>query len=489
MLSQGDLFFETAQNFLLEKESVRMRKFSLLLSILVLAALILVACGGEETSTSIPTQNVPPVTVDVTGTSEAGSGTATEMPTEGTATETPAIPVTGNVNSARLSNELDFTVWNQDGEQIGEVDDMVLDLDNTQVAYVVVNTSGFGDLGDRNILVPWDSLQLQTGAGDTTGGQQNAFILQTDQDTFSNAPDFDLSNLPQMGQSANDWDLDIRNYWQNGGVSVGTSNTPSASGTAMPDTTATAGAGTGTGLATATAGTGLATATPGTGTSLATTTPSTGTGTGQGTTTLQGVALASDVLGSTVTIGAQGRGNGTGTGLATATAGTETGTGLATATAGTGTGLATATAGTGTGLATSTPTSGTGGTGLATATAGAGTGISEGLTATIEDMLLDTTTGDILYIVLNTNSGNDQLIPVPLSMFQWDSTTQGFMLNTDTTMLQNAPSFSSDQFPDTGISDWNSEFDTFWQNNGAGGSSGTGTGTGSGSGAQATATP
>ena len=36
-----------------------MRKFSLLLSVLVLAAMILAACGGEETSTSIPTEHVP----------------------------------------------------------------------------------------------------------------------------------------------------------------------------------------------------------------------------------------------------------------------------------------------------------------------------------------------------------------------------------------------------------------------------------------------
>ena len=75
-----------------------------------------------------------------------------------------------------------------------------------------------------------------------------------------------------------------------------------------------------------------------------------------------------------------------------------------------------------------------------------------------------------MYIVLNTNSGNDQLIPVPLSIFGWDSNTQAFALNADATMLQNAPTFPSDQFPDTTVSGWNSQFDAFWQNNGSGGS-------------------
>jgi sporulation protein YlmC with PRC-barrel domain len=167
-----------------------MRKFSILLSMLVLVAVVLTACGGGATSTNVA-GSPPPVTADST---EDMSGTATESPAtqEETTTETPGVPVTGDVNPARLSNQLDFSVWSQDGEQIGEVEDMVLDLDNTRVAYVVVGTGGFLDLGEREIFVPWDFLQLQTGTGDTTGGQQNAFILQGDLEVFRNAPDFDL---------------------------------------------------------------------------------------------------------------------------------------------------------------------------------------------------------------------------------------------------------------------------------------------------------
>src|SRR5688572_11199112 len=130
-----------------------MRKLSILLSMSVLLALVLSACGGGATSTNV-VESPPPVTADTT---DDLSGTATEAPTDaGAATEAPGVPVTGDVNPARLSNQLDFTVWSQDGEQIGEVDDMVLDLENTQVAYVVVGTGGFLDLGEREILVPWD---------------------------------------------------------------------------------------------------------------------------------------------------------------------------------------------------------------------------------------------------------------------------------------------------------------------------------------------
>jgi hypothetical protein len=101
-------------------------------------------------------------------------------------------------------------------------------------------------------------------------------------------------------------------------------------------------------------------------------------------------------------------------------------------------------------------------------------------------MIVDTDTGDILYLVLNAAfTDAERWIPVPLGMFQWDAAIQGLGFRGDATMLQGAPFFEDGQFPDTTTSDWNSEFDTFWQNSGAGGS---GTGSDAG-GATATATP
>jgi sporulation protein YlmC with PRC-barrel domain len=397
-----------------------MRKLSVLLSALMLATMVLVACGGGATSTNV-VESPPPVTADAT---EDMSGTATESPTEDvTTTETAGVPVTGDVNPARLSNQLDFTVWSQDGEQIGDVEDMVLNLDDLRVVYVIVGTGGFLDLGEREILVPWESLELQTGAGDTTGGQQNAFILQTDVDTFSNAPDFDLGNLPEMGQPAVDWDVDIRNYWQGGSAATeGTATTPATDGTAVADATATVDS---TVQATATAGTDQGQAGPAS--------------------DLQGVMLASEVLGSTITVTGQGN--------------VGEGQDQATATPGTGTDLATATPGTGTDAATATP-------GASVDQGDPGLGNMEVI---IDDMIVDTDTGEILYIVVNALlDGGERWIPVPLNLMLWNAGSQVFVLNTHPAVLRDAPFFEDGQFPDTTTSGWNSEFDTYWQNNAGG---------------------
>jgi sporulation protein YlmC with PRC-barrel domain len=222
-----------------------MKRFSLALSSIVVLALLLTACGGEETATNLPSTNVPPVTVDVTATEVIS---ATEAPATGDLTTTPAVPVTGEENTSRLSNLMDFGVWNQNNEQVGEVEDFVLDLDNTRISYVVVETGGFLDLGDKTVLIPWDSLQLQSSAAGATGG--NAFILLADPEFLNNAPDVDLEAVvPGMGQPAGDWDADIRNFWDTGTLPGGTESTPAASGTAdtgtstagtaVPETTAT----------------------------------------------------------------------------------------------------------------------------------------------------------------------------------------------------------------------------------------------------------
>lgn len=425
-----------------------MRKSGIFLSMVVLVAVVLTACGGGATSTNVA-ESPPPVTVDVTeDTSGTATDSATEAPTEaGATTETPGVPVTGDVNPARLSNQLDFTVWSQDGEQIGEVDDMVLDLDNTRVAYVVVGTGGFLDLGERTILVPWNSLQLQTGTGDTTGGQQNVFILQTDLEAFRNAPDFDLNaNLPQAGQPAGDWDVDVRTYWESGGTTGGTASTPEAGATTDPNATA---------VPNATAGgaqqsTAEATATGDAGTGLATATLGADQGTGEnqaGTQALQGVVLATEVLGSSITL-SPGEGQAQGQEQPTADPNmTPTVDPNATAAPGTG------------------------------QEQGQGVGNIEG---TIDDMIVAVDTGEIQYIVVDTTLEESQRwIPVPLSFIEWDATSGVFFINANPAAFRDAPFFENGQYPDTTASGWNSEFDTFWQNNGGG----------TGTGAQATPTP
>jgi sporulation protein YlmC with PRC-barrel domain len=318
---------------------------------------------------------------------------------------------------------LNLDVWNQTGEQIGEVEDMVLDLEDTVVSYVVIETGGFLDIGDKTLLVPWNMLELQT---PVSGGTENAFVLTADPELLNNVPDIDLpSVLPGVGQPADDWDAEIRNFWEGGVMpsatqpgSEPTNATPAADGTAVPETTAT--------------------------------TTGAGAGTVTGQDKLQGVMLASDILGAAIMIG-QGQAQGQGTGQATAAV-----TAAVTAASSP---AATAPA--------------------ATANTGAGTGNQGSTAATIEDIIVDPDAGDILFLVLSTLfDDGERWIPIPLSTLRWDMTNETFLFIPNINALQNAPFFLPDEFPDTSAEDWDAEFNDYWQNNG-----------GSGTGANPTATP
>jgi sporulation protein YlmC with PRC-barrel domain len=381
------------------------------LTTLILTALLLVACGGQETTTSVPGTNVPPVTAESTATMEGGTSTETVDPNM---TLTPAVPVTGEESPSRVTNLLDFGVWNQNGEQIGDVEDLVLDLDNTMISYVIVGTGGFLELGEKEVAIPWDMLEVQTGAGDATGSQQNAFIFTGDQELYNNAPDTDVTGMmPGMGQPAGDWDADIRGFWEGGVVpdAAEAEGTATVDGAASPATDATA-----------------------------TATLSTGPGQGQGQAQdLQGVMLASEILGSTIQV----RGNEQALDTDPAVVGTAdpNATGVATADPN-----ATAT---------------TGDTGSVT---DPGQG-AEMMDVTVEDLIVNPDTGEIRYLVVTGGfAEGERWIPVPLGFVQWDAASQNFLIRVNAAALQNAPVFEAGEFPDMSVEGWDEEFRAFWDN-------------------------
>ena len=127
----------------------------------------------------------------------------------------------------------------------------------------------------------------------------------------------------------------------------------------------------------------------------------------------------------------------------------------------------------------------------ATTTTDQGTGQEQGqgvgnTQGTVDDIIVAIDTGEIEYLVVDiTLDESQRWIPVPVSFIQWDAANEAFVINANPATFRDAPFFENGQYPDTTMEGWNSEFDTFWQNNGGG----TGTGTGTGTEGQATATP
>ena len=81
-------------------------------------------------------------------------------------------------------------------------------------------------------------------------------------------------------------------------------------------------------------------------------------------------------------------------------------------------------------------------------------------------MIVAVDTGEIQYVVVDVTLDEGQRwIPVPLSAIKWDVANGAFLINANPATFRDAPFFENGQYPDTTVSGWNSEFDTFWESN------------------------
>jgi PRC-barrel domain protein len=94
-------------------------------------------------------------------------------------------------------------VLNRMNENVGSIKDIMIDLPSGCVAYAVLSVGGFLGMGDPLFAIPWESLVVDE--------DRKCFILDVDKSRLHNAPGFDKSNWPDMGDTS--WDHQVREYW------------------------------------------------------------------------------------------------------------------------------------------------------------------------------------------------------------------------------------------------------------------------------------
>lgn len=153
--------------------------------------------------------------------------TATPIPP---ALETSQIPDTGRVLPVRLTRLLNFDVYDLQDEDLGSVNDFVLDLSKEQVTYLFVDTSGIFELDQEIIPLPWETLDFNVVPADQLLLQgENSLYAGIDRGKIESAPAIDLENLPDFMNPY--WDQSLRDYWQTTNVSTATQTVPSPTST------------------------------------------------------------------------------------------------------------------------------------------------------------------------------------------------------------------------------------------------------------------
>lgn len=81
-------------------------------------------------------------------------------------------------------------VYNQNGEDLGDIKEIMLDMSTGKVSYAVLSFGGFLGMGERLFAVPWDLLKLDT--------VNKRFVLNVNKDRLESAPGFDKDDWPDM---------------------------------------------------------------------------------------------------------------------------------------------------------------------------------------------------------------------------------------------------------------------------------------------------
>jgi sporulation protein YlmC with PRC-barrel domain len=95
-------------------------------------------------------------------------------------------------------------VRNAAGEDLGKIDEIMIDIPSGRIAYAVLSFGGFLGMGDKLFAVPWSALKVDE--------DEKCFILNIDKRTIEQAPGFNKNNWPDMSDT--NWGNEISAYYK-----------------------------------------------------------------------------------------------------------------------------------------------------------------------------------------------------------------------------------------------------------------------------------
>ena len=95
-------------------------------------------------------------------------------------------------------------VRNRENEDLGKLEEIMLDVETGNIAYAVLSFGGFLGMGDKLFAIPWQQLKLDTA--------NKCLILDVDKETLERAPGFDKDNWPNFADRT--WGATIHEHYR-----------------------------------------------------------------------------------------------------------------------------------------------------------------------------------------------------------------------------------------------------------------------------------
>jgi len=94
-------------------------------------------------------------------------------------------------------------VINAEGEDLGAIHDIMIDVQRGCVAYAVLSRGGILGLGDKLYAIPWNAMTLDA--------DRKCFVLDAAKERFDEAPGFDKDHWPSMADSQ--WASQVHEFY------------------------------------------------------------------------------------------------------------------------------------------------------------------------------------------------------------------------------------------------------------------------------------
>ena len=94
-------------------------------------------------------------------------------------------------------------VVNKQGEDLGQIEELMIDLDRGRIAYAVLSFGGFLGMGDKLFAIPWQAFGVDTA--------EKRLVLNADKELLKKATGFDKSSWPNMADPT--WGSNLYGYY------------------------------------------------------------------------------------------------------------------------------------------------------------------------------------------------------------------------------------------------------------------------------------
>ena len=141
-----------------------------------------------------------------------GEGVHVDVEPGGVHVQTPGVRIGEPSGMARATDLIGLKVCNAANENLGTIENLVLDASSGTIRYAVLSFGTTLGMGGKLIAIPWQQLRLAPKETSSAGMQEpQHFVLDVPKEVLTNAPGFEKDHWPNFADRT--WSVEIERYF------------------------------------------------------------------------------------------------------------------------------------------------------------------------------------------------------------------------------------------------------------------------------------